>query len=57
VGRLLTVVQMDGKVFKARLRAASGGWLLFERPVGGGSVTFPMPVDRIRELRVSTGGR
>ena len=53
LGKLVTIVQFDGKAFKARLRGVQGGWLLLERPVGGGAVTFPMPAERIRELRVS----
>jgi hypothetical protein len=51
LGRLVTVIQVEGKPFKARLRAVQGGVLYFERPIGGGSVTFPMPAERIVELR------
>lgn len=57
LGRLMVVVQHDGKSFKARLRAVRDGVLYFERPVGGGSVTFPMPTERILELRVTPVSR
>jgi hypothetical protein len=57
LGRMITIVPPEGKAFKARLRAVAGGVLILERPMGGGSVTFAMPMDRIREVRVSPASR
>lgn len=57
LGQLVEIVKVDGETFKGRIRRTTSRMLVVERPLGGGTVTFNLPKNEVKAIRVSTSQR